>query len=201
MSVQDALIDIESLSLHATNAWILSAGMVIFDPQEPPGEFQAARFWNFGDPPFSDFTPVASRETIDWWFADARANARRQFTSARTDYRRALEELYLMLEPCRYCWARGPQFDLSNLWNQMRYLKVPIPKCLETYQWRDSRTLSELYGMDAYRHYVKGIASGMGADAHHALDDARLEATFVQQCFASRYALAPEGLPAVSPQQ
>ena len=177
----DVMIDIESLALHYQCSWILSIAVVPFNPDWTPvadAENWPAFAVRFGDPEnaaYRQVPRVVDSKTINWWMADEREAARRELAKLpEMDYDKGLTEVARYVNAANKVWARGPQFDLSNVWAQCALLNIAITK--SPYNWRDSRTLSDAYGHSEYVEFVKRV----NECPHSALHDARAEIEFVQ---------------------
>lgn len=177
----DIMIDIETLALHPQFAWILSAAVVPFctDGSRPPIlESWPAFAIRFGDDVREhprQIPRVVDSSTLLWWFDDARAAARSELAKlAEFEYTEGLQRIADYIAAADNVWARGPQFDLSNIWTQCSMRDIEIKKT--PYQWRDSRSLSDLLGSKAYREFMERA----NKCPHSALHDAIAEVEFVQ---------------------
>jgi hypothetical protein len=177
-----AMIDIESLSLHPMMAWILSIGLVKFHPARKQGTFFSTRLWNLAEPNQEGMTPAISRDTLDWWLQQDELARMELVESPKTEYKIAFQELMDEIKDCVSVWARGPQFDLLNIWNQAGGMGILLP--VDMKNWRDSRTLSDWYGYEAYEEFVDTHCKSFNRTKHSAVDDAAIEAAFVQHCWS-----------------
>ncbi len=118
------MIDIETMSLHPHNALILSIGMIEFDPTGNSGADPIADL-RIGERklllPDLEAQLGLGREvsaiTQKWWM-DQSPEARKHWAATGNTREHLSSVLYRIRSFCagRDCvWAKGPQFDLSNL--------------------------------------------------------------------------------------
>ena len=177
----DVMIDIETLSLHYQCSWILSIAVVPFIndwERAMHSESWPPLAIKLRDPETVEqklIPRVVDSTTIDWWMADEREAARRELAKLpEMDYDQGLQRVVNYINAADHVWARGPQFDLSNIWAQAALRNIEITKL--PYAWRDSRTLSDMYGHADYIEFIKRV----NECPHSALHDARAEVEFVQ---------------------
>lgn len=177
----DLMIDIETLALHNQFAWILSVACVPFCPDGsrlPVMESWPAFAIRLGDDAQGaarQVPRVVDSSTINWWFADEREAARSELAKlAEFSYSEGLQRVADYINAANNIWARGPQFDLTNVFTQCSMRDIEITKT--PYNWRDSRSLSEIYGDANYREFMKRA----NALPHSAMHDAIAEVEFVQ---------------------
>ena len=122
---EHVMIDIETLSLHPTNAVVLSAAVVEFDPapREKP-VFGEARRWLLDVHPQLAIGRQVDAGTQKFW-ADQPPGAKEQWAGkdvkdgpslvVRSDLHTVLMGIKAMVANKSRVWSQGPQFDQTNL--------------------------------------------------------------------------------------
>lgn len=171
----ELMIDIETLGTSC-KAPVLSIGAVFFDLTKTYGEFYVNLHLN--QQLDTDIRKVDA-DTIKWWMNQDK-KAKQVFGDNETDVKEALRALSEFITNAAeevYIWSNGPSFDVSILESLYNDFKMPIP-------WKyskvlDYRTIKRFLGKDLKVKY-----SGV---AHNALDDAKTQARYIQECLQKFY--------------
>lgn len=172
----DLMIDIETFSLDTFCAAMWAVAVVKFDPykiEQVPEIAFAAQLR------FDESTAIKlcfSYETLQWWFDSQRNLARdKNRDLGECSYVAGLQNVAKEInrDEVRHIWARGPQFDLSNIWYQSQLFGVELKRT--SYFWRDSRSFLIENQTD-----MRNMFDSTNFTAHYCVHDALAEAQLVQ---------------------
>ncbi len=163
------MVDLETLAT-TPNAAILTIGAVTFNPNshEIFDEFYARIDTDSIDP----LDTFIDDGTVKWWSQQEKSVQDEAFNPEnRRDIKEVLENFYKFCMGSSKFWSHGSTFDIIIL--EYYYRKIGKPCPWQFWEIRDTRTLFDL-GMDPEMPQ---------AYKHHALEDAKRQASGVQNIF------------------
>jgi exodeoxyribonuclease VIII len=165
------MVDLETLSTRP-DAEIIQIGAVMFDPMDPLALEEQYQEWAH----LSGEMRHIDHSTLAWWLSDDSGPGK------KIAMKRECPPLRIVLQGFanfvkdmrpRFIWSHGAAFDIAILHHAFAQMNIEIPWHYRA--TRDTRTLYDLAG-GTPEPLVKGIP-------HLAVDDARAQATQVQQAF------------------
>lgn len=184
VDMKDIMIDLETLGL-TTNSVILSIGAVLFDITDiPSGEDLTPFYRNITKQSCLDVGMEISKATEDWW-RDQSTEAQQALLSDQIPLRQALIELFdfvRMIDATHRIrvWSNGAAFDIALLNNAYRRFDLTPPWSYRGE--RDCRTIFWL-AQRKYKPEIDEFYMTLRGTKHNALDDAQMQARWVQQCW------------------
>lgn len=168
-SVNHMMVDLETMGVHVS-APILSIGAVMFDPNSH--ELGESFHVGIELPSNVQFGRIPGPETIMWWMAEERAEARRALLELnRVDLYAALDELAKWAPDSETCvWGNGAAFD--NVILASAYKSVGLEPFWDHWNDRCYRTLKNL---------APDVEISREGTYHDALDDAITQARHMQR--------------------
>lgn len=165
------MLDIETFSVEK-DALVLSAGIVLFDPQAVPGTIIDA--WHSAIHLESQGGGTSNLDTIFWWLGQPEAaKALLELRKSRHCSPEGLGNVIARMahtHNVRHFWGNSPDFDFGIVGNMLQ--RKGIEPVWKFYQLRDFRTMK-----DALGHLVQ-FPERTGA--HDALADAKYQAHCLQ---------------------
>lgn len=165
-----AMIDIETLGAQ-NDTVVLTIGGVKFDPNNI-SETYSEFYYRLDADEQMERGRTADESTLNWWAQqDPEVMEEALGEGNRTDVNEMLNDLRKWVVGVEAIWCQGSTFDvpiLENLHQQYGH-HVPWP----FWRIRDSRTLFQIMPEDPKKK--------IQFNAHHALDDCRVQALCVQQ--------------------
>lgn len=185
----DIVIDIETLGT-GRDAIIVSIGAIVFNRADKPGtyidEFEVKI--DIENQPGRSCDPG----TVLWWMKSSMSEARNAafFKDKHKQVRLglALKQLedFMKKYDLGECWGNAPDFDMGILQDAYRQHKVEFP--MPFWTWSDIRTVEKFFYGENTRK--PGKANWLDGLAHDALDDCRMEANVIQNCYRAAINIA-----------
>jgi len=156
MNEEHVFVDLECLG-NGTRAPVVSIAAVKFEPQH--NYIGTSLHINTIPPDCAQY----SYDTVMWWLRQPEAARDALNALPPIDLRSALIDLTAFVNPSKYIWARGTDYDLRILREWYQFYNETQPAALSSFLgWRDSRCITDLLP-DVYRamkdHYTGHIAT------------------------------------------
>jgi 3' exoribonuclease, RNase T-like len=162
---KQAMVDIESMSVHPSNALVLSLGVVGFEIKDEGPVFGKRYDWVFDLPAQLRMGRGVDPDTQAFWAKQPFEAAAHWMNSAgAVPIARALNEIAECLIQYETVWANGIVFDIGNLETLFRSTQIAVPWRYNAV--RDARTI--------YRSFTKLRLRPVDLDIgpqHHPVTD------------------------------
>ena len=136
---KDVMLDIETLSIHPSNALVVSMAAIGFtiEAAEPVWGSRITRVFDVREQIM--LGREVDTETQKFWMSQTPAAAHHWLHGEPTELGRALNEIAEFLAPYERVWASGIVFDIGNMETLYRSTRIAVPwKYNAT---RDARTI------------------------------------------------------------
>lgn len=197
---REVMIDFESFSLDRHYAHMIAVGWRFFNLEDAPATRGAG-----GQIALDASRPNGyeiDRDTVMWWMRPEQDAARRFIHEGMEigSTERWISSLVRQFEQHKtlHVWARGPQFDLQNLQRMVRDVFGDAPPesaagmIIESYNWRDSRSVTQLMG-PVYKRVADDTMFRIQGIKHLPLTDVDIEIAALKAVWQTLQAAEDDG--------
>lgn len=167
----DLMIDIETMSLHHSNALVLSVGALPFTLKEAGPQFGTPCIWVLDLVSQIAAGREVSKDTAAFWAKPENATASNHWRTGSSvqiaQFCNELTKLYSSECAGGSVWANGIVFDIGNILSLLELVDFKVPWKYNAVQ--DARTF---YKLDTVRQVPNDVEDTL---AHHPLGDCKAQ--------------------------